>query len=1128
MENYNKLRGNLGRYLAKYYLNEFVKGLLISLLVGGVTWLSIALLEYFGEFNKGPRTFFFFSFVAVIGTLFISLILVPIAKYFGLLKGKADNEAARDIGYSIKGVDDKLSNILSLKTKADLNTNDLLNASINQKSSQLNQYDFRIAVDFKKNLIWLRYLAIPAVIVLAILLWNPAILSDSSNRVVSFNEDFTPVAPFQFVIKNNSLSVAEGEDFELIVETIGSKVPDNTFINRAGELLRMKKLENGTFAFRFQSVIDDLEFNLEGAGFSSSAYIIKMLPMPRVLRNSAALDYPAYTNLKDQVLTNQTQIQIPEGTSVSWEFDLKNVSKVSLNHAPVTQISNGKLNYSKSFLEGEALNMIYSNDQNLLDSTLLNVTVLKDALPGISVNEMLDTNTSGIRYFSGKIVDDYGFSKLGFYAVIKDDIKTRRTIFIPLSVQKSTTEQGLNFLWNIDTIALKPNERLEYYFSVWDNDGINGAKQSTSQKWSFEVPSLNELNTESSKESEKTKDLLDKEQSELDKMEKELKALRKDLLEKKKPDWEEKEKFQELLEKQKDMMEKLEDRAQEQQKQNQKDNKFNEYSEEMLEKQRKIEEMFEKLFDDEFKEKYEEWSKMMEEFGKKEMLEKLEDMELDNEKLEKELDRTLELFKELELEQKVENLKNKAEELADKQEELKEKTEDKKEDNSNLKEEQDKLSEEMKELKEDIKKLEELNQDLEQPKSLPELNDDAEKAEEEMKESSENLEKNNKSKSGQNQQNAKDELDKMGEKLGQFQQQSSQDQQTENLEDMRQLLENLLDLSINQEEVMDELKSTKLSDPKYVAISKRQKDLIDDTKVVEDSLLALSKRVPQISKEINDEISTIKQSMNKALDHMTDQMPNQEQKYKAMAAEKQQYAMTSLNNLANKFDEIMQQMQNQMMQSKEGKGSCNKPGQKPGSKPGSKPSAADMKKMQQNLNKKLDELKKAMENGKKPGGDKPGQKPGQMPGIGGGQGMSKSLAKMAAEQAAIREQLRQMSQSLEQEGNQPGSAMKELEKMMEQTEEDILFQNITQETMKRQEDIITKLLESEKAEREREMDKERKSQTPNTQFTVPQNIWEEYLQQKNNELELYQTLPPNLKPFYRNRVNRYFSDFIIQ
>ncbi|MDP4934207.1 MAG: hypothetical protein NWR30_05805 [Salibacteraceae bacterium] len=1122
MENYNKLKSNLGRYLAKYYLNEFVKGLLVSLLIGLITWLSIALLEYFGEFNKTPRTIFFFGFVAIAGTLFISQILLPIAKYFGILKGKNDETAAKEIGTSIHGVDDKLSNILSLKNKAALSSNDLLNASIDQKASQLNHYDFRSAINAKKNLVWLRYLAIPVAIVLLILLWNPSILRDSSKRVVSFNQDFTPVAPFSFKIKNKTLSVAEGEDFELLVETIGSKIPENTFIDNDGKKLRLKKLSNGQFVFKFLNVMDDVRFHLEGGGFSSAEYTIKMLPTPKVLRNSAAIDYPAYTNLKDQILTNQTQLQIPEGTTISWVFDLKNVSEASVNNESVTDLKDGQLNFSQTFLDGASLNFAYSNEQNLLDSTKLNISVVKDAFPGINVNELLDTNNAGIRYFAGKVSDDYGFSKMNFVAEIRSENKLKKVISIPLSLQKNATEQGINFLWNTDTIGLEPNETIEYYFSVWDNDGINGAKQSTSQKWKIDVPSLNEMNKESSKESEKTKDLLDKEQSELDKMEKDMKALRKDLLEKKKPDWEEKEKFQELLEQQKEMMKKLEDRAQEQQKQNSKDNKFNEYSEELLEKQKRIEEMFDKLFDEEFKEKYEEWSKMMEEFGKKEMLEKLDEMELDNEKLEKELDRTLELFKELELEQKVENLKNKAEKLSEKQEDLKEKTQDKKGDSDELKEEQDKLTDEMKELKDDLKKLEELNKDLEQPKSLPDLEKDADKAEDEMEKSSENLDKNNKSKSEENQQNAKEELDKMGEKLNQFQQQQSQDQQSENLEDMRQLLENLLDLSINQEQVMDDLKKTQLSDPKYVDISKRQKDLIDDTKVVEDSLLALSKRVPEISKEINDEISTIKQSMNKALQNMTDQMPNQEQKYKAMAAEKQQYAMTSLNNLANKFDEIMQQMQNQMMQNKEGNGSCNKPGQKPGSKP----SAMDMKKMQDNLNKKLEEMKKAMEKGQKPG-EKPGSKPGQKPGM-GQSGMSQSLAKMAAEQAAIREQLRQMSESLEKEGSKPGSGLKELEKMMEQTEEDILFQNITQETLKRQQDIITKLLESDKAEREREMDKERKSKTPSTQFNVPQDIWEEYLNQKNKELELYQTLPPNLKPFYRNRVNRYFSDFIIQ
>ena len=142
-------------------------------------------------------------------------------------------------------------------------------------------------------------------------------------------------------------------------------------------------------------------------------------------------------------------------------------------------------------------------------------------------------------------------------------------------------------------------------------------------------------------------------------------------------------------------------------------------------------------------------------------------------------------------------------------------------------------------------------------------------------------------------------------------------------------------------------------------------------------------------------------------------------------------------------------------------------------------------------------------------------------------GMSKELSQMAAQQAAIRQQLRQLSESLSEEkgGKQGGNALQEIQELMEQTEEDILYGKISAQTMQRQQDILTKLLESEKADRERELDKERQSKSSTISYDVPEEIWELYLQNKEREVELYKTVPPNLKPFYRKRVNRYFSTF---
>jgi hypothetical protein len=36
-------------------------------------------------------------------------------------------------------------------------------------------------------------------------------------------------------------------------------------------------------------------------------------------------------------------------------------------------------------------------------------------------------------------------------------------------------------------------------------------------------------------------------------------------------------------------------------------------------------------------------------------------------------------------------------------------------------------------------------------------------------------------------------------------------------------------------------------------------------------------------------------------------------------------------------------------------------------------------------------------------------------------------------------------------------------------------------------------------------------------------LFEEYLQIKKGETELLKTIPPNLKPYYKNKVNEYFK-----
>ena len=104
-----------------------------------------------------------------------------------------------------------------------------------------------------------------------------------------------------------------------------------------------------------------------------------------------------------------------------------------------------------------------------------------------------------------------------------------------------------------------------------------------------------------------------------------------------------------------------------------------------------------------------------------------------------------------------------------------------------------------------------------------------------------------------------------------------------------------------------------------------------------------------------------------------------------------------------------------------------------------------------------------------------------------------------------------------------GGNLGDIIKKMEESELDLVNKNLTQELIKRQDEILTRLLEAENAMREQELDQEREGETAKTvERTIPK-VFDEYLKAKEREVELLKTIPPKLNPFYKNEVNEYFK-----
>ena len=124
---------------------------------------------------------------------------------------------------------------------------------------------------------------------------------------------------------------------------------------------------------------------------------------------------------------------------------------------------------------------------------------------------------------------------------------------------------------------------------------------------------------------------------------------------------------------------------------------------------------------------------------------------------------------------------------------------------------------------------------------------------------------------------------------------------------LRQILENLIALSLDQEKIITKINETNINSPQNTNNIQLQKKMQNDAQINEDSLFALSKRQPQKKSNFYREINALNSSMEKAIDWMGERATEK-------ASEQQQFAMTSANNLALLLSETLRQMQQQMSQ----------------------------------------------------------------------------------------------------------------------------------------------------------------------------------------------------------------------
>ena len=1120
----------LDAFIRKYYKNKLIRGVIYTVALLVIMFILVSLFEYFGYFGTVVRMVIFWSYITITIVFMLFYILFPVLKMCKIGKRMSYSQAAEIIGKHFPEISDKLLNLLQLKELSSSVDSDLLQAGIEQKTNALSPIPFLKAIDLKQNKKYLKYAVVPLFIVILLLLISPAVLKDSSTRIINYSINYQKPAPFSFVLLNDSLHVPQQEDFLLKVKIDGNSVPDEVFIYIDGKSYKMNKLDKITYSYLFKNVQKSHSFYFESVDVRSGIYNLSVYPKPVILDFQVKLSYPTYTRKKSETLVNVGDLLVPEGTEIQWIFQTRDVDhfyfmvdSVSEKYLPN---KNGRITISKSIYSPFMYNFYSGNDYISTSDTLnYSLSVIPDAFPMIIVVQMQDSMGSGRVFFRGRIKDDYGFSALKFKLIKTPVDDTINKEFIEKDISFSTIDCSQEFYYStlFEDIEINSGDKVEYYFEVWDNDGIHGPKLSKSQVFEIKVPTEEELENMLDATSAKVSEMSENSLSEIKKIQKEIADMTRKLLDKKELTWQDKKQMEELAKKQKSLKETLE-KMQDQIKQNNMlEQQYREQSEAILEKQKELDRLYNEVLNDEMKEMMNEINKMIEEVDKKKVQDALENMKLKNENLEKQLDQNIELMKRLELEKKIENTIKKTEELADKQRKLAKETENsKRKDIDELSKKQEKLNDEFKSLQKDIDEIQKKAKEINESSDFKRNKEIEKSISNNQKEASKDLQNKDKKKASEKQNSAADELDKMSNQLAEAKLDMEQEELAEDAEQIRQLLKNLVTLSFEQEALITDLNSILIQDPKYQDIISAEHKIKDDFKTIEDSLRAMSKRQIKVASVINKELENINLNISKSLSGLLRMNQTFYGSSKNLgASSSMQYTMMSLNNLALVLAESLDEMQSQMRQNSQKKnsgncknsGSCDKPGN---SKPGKgKQSAKSMKELQDALNKQMESMKQQL--------DKQGNKQDGRSRIGEGSKMSEEFARMAAQQEQIRRMMQKYGEELKQSsGGKMGKEVDKLLKQMEQTETELVNKTITKQTLMRQQQILTRLLEHEKAEMQREKEQRRESKEAKDILQPSQGNLEEYNKLKQKELEMFRTIPPSFTNYYKSKVNEYF------
>lgn len=537
-----------------------------------------------------------------------------------------------------------------------------------------------------------------------------------------------------------------------------------------------RELDFAGNSYLFQHLDSSIEYYVANEVVKSPIYRIKVLDEPIVRSWKLSYEYPAYTGLSPYADSlSYGNIEAYAGTVVSLNITsnipLKRATMIFEDASARELIQSGETTFSTQFKLSRAGSWYLEMEDELGRLSRpeeKQIRIIPDNLPQIRIifpGQDVNLNQDLLLPLIISADDDFGLANCSLHYQINNDEPRSFGIQNVIATKLYNTD----YLWDMKHLELFPGDNVSYWAEIYDNAPT--PQKGISQKYRARFPSIEEIYAEIEQREQEKKQELASSLEESQKLQERFEEKRRELLKDPKLNWEDKKELESILDKQEELKEQVENIAESYQELIQKMQANSTLSQDTLQKMMKIQELMQEIATDELMEAMRKMQEAMQNVSAEALKKAMEDFKFSMEDFAKKIEQTLALLESIKNEQAVQKALQISEELEKMQKALHDKTMDSKQDAGKLAEDQKQIKDKYDALQEELEKLKEmLSKDPDASQKLSELMQDmkASKTPQDMQKSMDALQQNKRSQSQQAQEDIMEKMRRFSLKLSQM------------------------------------------------------------------------------------------------------------------------------------------------------------------------------------------------------------------------------------------------------------------------------------------------------------------------------------------------------------------------